>query len=323
MIKWILKKLNCQRGEIGDDLDSTAIQDAIFTADVDDEGYTPPVDDDDDKKKKDKDDDPDEGDDKKKPGDDDDKKAADKKDDKKEDKPDKVSELEAKLIKAEKEISRLGYALRKDKKETKAEDKETPFTKAQLMQLYKENVENPEVVFQIMDEMTKLGKVDATVAAEKSVDIKTKRNELDQVLEKMYPDAKKEGTELYEGIQKAIEWAHLDGHPFANHLAFGLLAIKSLPETIKQIKEKVKAEVLETSEKDLAEKAEKARKKNIDATKPASKGKKSPDDTQAVSLTADQLDTLKRIVGPKPTKAQIARYSKMAGNKGGTIQAEE
>ena len=313
MIKWFLKKLSCQRGQVGEDLDSEAIQDATFTADVDDEGYIPPEDDD----KKDDDDDPGDGDDKK-TDDDDDKKADDKKDD---DKPDKMVELETKLTEAQKEINRLGYALRKDKKESKKPE-EAVFTKTQLMQLWKENADNPEVAFQIMDEMTKLGKVDATLAAEKSADIKTKMNEMDSYLERMYPDAKKEGTELYEGIQKAIEWAHLDGHPLASQLAVALLSFKNLPQTIENIKKTAKEEALKMSEKELAKKAEKARKKNIDASKPAGKGK-SGDDLKAVSLSADQMDTLKRIVGQNPTKTQIARYSRMAGNKSGTMQSEE
>uniref|UniRef100_A0A6M3JYL0 Uncharacterized protein n=2 Tax=viral metagenome TaxID=1070528 RepID=A0A6M3JYL0_9ZZZZ len=302
MIKWFSKKLSCQRGEVGDDLESEAIQDATFTADVDDEGYIPPEGEEEPEKEQ-------------PPGEEPEKEPEPEK------KPDKMFELETKLTEAQKEINRLGYALRKDKKESKKPE-EAVFTKAQLMQLWKENADNPEVAFQILDEMTKLGKVDATLAAEKSADIKTKMNDMDAYLERMYPDAKKEGTELYEGIQKAIEWAHLDGHPLAAQLAVALLSFKNLPQTIENIKKTAKEEALKMSEKELAEKAEKARKKNIDASKPAGKGK-SGDDLKAVSLSADQLDTLKRIVGQHPTKAQIARYSKMSGNKSGAMQSEE
>lgn len=315
MLKWILDKLKCQRGEAGD-LKSDALQDAVFTADIDDEGYVPtdPEEKPDEKADKKENDEP--GDEKKEAA-----KKKEKAEVKEDPKPDdKVTSLEKKLEDAQKEINRLGYALRKDKKETKKDEKPA-FTKTQLMQLWKENADNPEVAFQIMDEMTKLGKADAQVAAEKSADIKTKRNDMDQYLEKMYPDAKKEGTELYEGIQRAIEWAHLEGHPFADHLAFGLLAVKNLPETIKKIKEEAIKEASKTSEKDLAKKAEEARKKNIDASKPAgSKGK--GDETKAVSLTANQMETLKRISGGTPTKAQIARYAKMVGAKGGLVHAE-
>lgn len=312
MMKWILDKLKCQRGEAGD-LKSDAIQDAVFTADIDEEGYKPP---DKEAKPDEKKEDDDTGDEKKEEAE-----KKEKADLKEEPKPDeKVTALEKKLEDAQKEINRLGYALRKDKKESKKDEKPA-FTKAQLLQLYKENADNPEVAFQIMDEMTKLGKADAQIAAEKSADIKTKLSEMDQYLEKMYPDAKKEGTELYQGIQKAIEWAHLEGHPFADHLAFGLLAVKNLPETIKKIKEEALKEASKTTEKELAEKAEKARKKNIDASKPAG-SKAGSEDTKAASLSAEQMETLRRISGGTPTKAQIARYAKMIGVKGGVVHAE-
>ena len=315
ILNYFLLKWKCQRGEVGDDLNSDALADAVYSADIDDPDYVPPTDDnkDDDAADDDKDDDQDD------PGDGDDQ---DDDDDKGDDKPDKISELENKLTEAQKEINRLGYALRKDKKEPKTDDKETPFTKTQLMQLYKENVDNPEVVFQIMDEMTKLGKVDATAAAEKSVDIKTKLTDLDKYIESIYPDAKKEGTPLYDDIQKAIEWAHLDGHPFAEHLAFGLLAVKSLPKTIEDIKKKAKEDALKISDKDLAKKAEEARKKNIKASQPAKGKGSSPDETKAASLTPDQLDTAKRL--GLTTKAQLSRYAKMVGvgNKSGEMQIE-
>lgn len=318
-LKWIVEKLMCQRGEVGD-LDSSAIADAVFTADVDDPDYKPP-DEKEDKKAAKKDDDPGDGDDKYAKAADD-KKDVKKPDDKKDDKPDKASELEAKhkneIDNLQKEINRLGYALRKDKKDEK-KDKETPFTKTQLMQLYKDHADEPEVVFQIMEEMTKIGKIDATAAAEKSVDIKTKRADMDAMLERMYPDAKKEGTELHTGIQKAIEWAHLDGHPFAEHLAFGLLALKSLPDTIKKIKEDARAEALKTSQEDLGKKAEDARKKGITESKPGSKGKSS-DTTKAVSLTTDQMDSAKRL--GLTSKAQLARYAKIIGAKSSTVHAE-
>jgi uncharacterized pyridoxamine 5'-phosphate oxidase family protein len=233
--------------------------------------------------------------------------------------PDKVTALERKLEEATKEINRLGYALRKDKEPKK--EKEAPaFTKSQLLALYKENADNPEVAFQIMDEMTKLGKADAQLAAEKSTEVKQKLFELDDHLSKMYPEAKKEGSELHSEIQKAVEWAHLDGHPFAEHLAFGLLALKNLPETIQQVKEAAKAEALKTKEKDLAEKTEKARKSGIAASRPTGSGKVV--ENKSASLSATQLDTLKRMVGGTPSKMQIERYAKMMGAKRETMHSE-
>ena len=78
---------------------------------------------------------------------------------------------------------------------------------------------------------------------------------------------------------------------------------------------------MKISDKDLAKKAEEARKKNIKASQPA-KGKGSTDETKAASLTPDQLDTAKRL--GLTTKAQLSRYAKMVGvgNKSGEMQIE-
>ena len=302
-----------------DELESAALQDAIFTADVDEEGYVPPTDDD--KKSGKKAEGEIEAEVEKEAADKAKKEAKAAEDKKKEEvKPDKIVELEKRLVEAEKENRRLGYALRKDKKETKV-DKETPLTKTQLMQIYKDNQENPEVLFQVVEEMTKLGKVDATLAAEKSADIKTKKLEMDKMLNQAYPDVKDEGSSLHADVKKAIDWLHLEDHPFADYLAFGALALHSLPKTIEDIKAKAKAEALKMSEKELAEKAEKARKKNIDASKPAGKGGKPPDDTKAASLSPDQQETAKRL--GLTTKVQLARYAKLVGSKSGTIQTED
>jgi len=311
---YLLMKMKCQRGEVGDDIDLSAIQDGMFTADIDDEGYVPPSDDDDDKKAQNDGDDDKSGDDDKGADDKDDKKADDK-----DDKPDRLTELEAKLAEVQKENSRLGYALRKGEKKDTKDDKETPFTKTQLMQLYKEHSDNPEVVFQIMEEMSKQGKVDAQAAAEKGIDIKTKKSNMEAYIDNVYPDARKEGTEMHEGVQKTIEWAHLDGHPFANELALGLLTLKNLPENIKKIKEDAKAEALKLSDTDLSKKAEDARKKSIQQNK-LNKSGNSDDATKTVTLSAKQMDTAKRL--GFTSKVQLNKYAKMLGNKSETQHAE-
>jgi hypothetical protein len=294
-----------------DELNAEDIQDGMYSADIDDPDYVP------DEETDDKTVDDDQTDDKSTVDTDD-------KTEETDDNPDKITELETKLSEFEKaltekdkEISRLGYALRKGEK--KPEDKETPFTKAQLMQLYKEHADNPEVVFQVFEEMTKMGKVDAQVAAEKSVDIKTKKTEMTGFVSKVYPDAMKEGTDLYNGVQEAIEWAHLDGHPFADTLGLALLNLKNLPETIKKIKEEAKTEALKLSETDLKKKAEESRKKNINASKTGKTGKTS-DSTKTVSLTDKEMDTAKRL--GFTTKTQLAKYAKMIGKKSETMHAE-
>ena len=299
---WIFRKFMCQRGEVATDIDADAFQDAVYSADIDDEDYVPPTDDDD------------------QTDDNDDSNDDDSTDDSQDDEPEedpKITELSTKLEEAQKEINRLGYALRKSKPEDKKE--ETPFTKAELMKLYKEHANDPDVVFQIFEEMTKQGKVDAQAAAEKSADIKNKQSQIDPLVNTLYPDAKKEGSELHGGIQEAVEWAHLEGHPFADTLGLALLFLKDMPQTIKKIKEEAKSEFEKTSKKTLEEKAELSRKNKIKEGKLSKTGKNS-DQTNAASLTPNQLETAKKM--GFTTKEQLARYAKILGKKGENVHEE-
>lgn len=302
IIRWIFKKLRCQRGEVGEDINAEDIQDDVFLADIDDEDYVEDLDEtkDDDKK-----------DDKEK----DDKPA--------EEKPDKteetLTELKNKVEQLEKDNARLGYNLRKASKPEDKKDKETPFTKAELMKLYQEHHADPDVVIQIFDEMTKLGKVDAQAAAEKSADIKNKQAQIDPLINQLYPDAKKEGSELNQGVQEAIKWAHLDGHPFADTLGLALLFLKDMPETIKKIESSIKEKYEKTSKEDLEEKAENARKGNINKGKLSKTGSSSNDD-KSVSLTPKQLETAKSL--GFTSKKQLDRYAQILNRKGSTMHAE-
>lgn len=224
---------------------------------------------------------------------------------------DKLLDLEAKLSDAQKEINRLGYALRKKEDHSK-EPKETPLTKQQLMNIFKEHQDEPEIVFQVIDELQKQGKLDAQQAAEKSLDIKTKKKDTEAFINSIYPDALKEGTELNKSIATTIEWAHLDGHPMAHEAALGMLLLKNMPETIKEIRELAKKEAEELVSKQLKDKTEVARKKSIDAGKPA-KSAGASDKTETATLTAAQLETA-RSLGIK-TPEQLKRYAKIVGKK--------
>ena len=291
---------------MADDLDSNALQDAVFTADVDDENYTPPTEDAEEPEVIEETDETTE---------------TEEIEEEKEtpEKPDKTSELEAQLAEATKEINRLGYALRKDKDKPKTDEKDTPFTKAQLMQLYRENSENPEVVFQIMDEMTKLGKMDAQEAAEKSADIRNKKVDMDKLLNTMFPEAQREGTPLNVDVEKAVKWLHLDDHPFKDFLAMASLTLHQLPNTLKNIREQAIADAQKAGGKDLAAKAESARKKGI-TEKKATGSSKPKDASKPATLTHDQMETAKRL--GITTKAQLAKYAKILKVKGETVHSE-
>jgi hypothetical protein len=299
-IRYFIKKMKCQRGEVGKDIDSSVIGDAIFTADIDD-GDKPVVEtpeneetevvDEEEKEEETKEDE----------------------EQQEEDESDKkINSLQEELTKAQKEISRLGYALRKTEK-TKEEPKETPLSKQQLLKLYKEYQDDPEIVFQIFEEMGKQGKMDAQEAAEKSMDIKRKKEEAEALIKTMYPDALEEGTPLYESVKNVVGWAHLDGHPMAHEAALGMLLLKNFPETIKEIREIATKEAEEKLKNDLKTKNEASRKKGIAAAKPAKSG--TADAGKSVSLTVEQMETAKAL-GLK-TKEQLERYAKIVSGKAG------
>lgn len=278
------------------ELNAESLQDATYTADVDDEDYTLPADEE---------------------SEDDEVVDDDQTDNDKED--NEVAELKTQIAEQQKEINRLGYALRKNKPDEKKE-KETPFTEQQLVQLMREHHDDPDVMFQIVKEMTKQGTADAKMAAEKSIDIKNKKGQIDEFILQNWPDAKKEGSELYHGIQDAIAWAHLDGHPMAEQLAFGLLMTKNLPQTISNLRKEIEAKYEKTSKQDLENKAEEARKKKIKEGKSSKSGAESDSSRTAASLTPGQLDTAKRM--GFTTKEQLARYAKILNRKGETVHAE-
>lgn len=300
-ITWFLKKLKCQRGEVADDLDASAIADATYTADIDEDDDTPSGEDDTDS------------------GDQDDPQNDDSDDNPKmAELTTQLTDAQGKIEEQQKEINRLGYALRKNEKPKEPENKETPFTREQLFNLFKEHKDEPEIAFQIFEEMSKQGKLDAQEAAERSIDIKNKKTEMTNFIQGIYPDATKEGTELHTGIQQAIEWAHLNGHPFADQLALGLLTVKNLPEIKKKIMEDAKTEFKKSTGKDLEDKSEVARKERINKNKNTKSS--TSDTTKTASLTPSQLETAKKM-GFK-SKAQLARYAKMLGKKGEMIHSE-
>jgi len=88
----------------------------------------------------------------------------------------------------------------------------------------------------------------------------------------------------------------------------------NLPNTIKSIRDNAIADAHKVEEKDLAGKAENARKKNITENKPTG-STKPKDASKPATLTADQMDTAKRL--GITSKAGLAKYAKMMKNKGG------
>jgi len=209
---------------------------------------------------------------------------------------------------AQKEINRLGYKLRKpeEKKETK---EETPtFSKGQLLQLWNEHKDDPAILMQIVEEMQKTAGKGIEEAAEKKIDITNKRTEMDKFLSTAFPDVIKEDTGEHRAVQGAVDFLHLEGHPFARFLAVGAMQLQRLPKIIEDIKEQTRKEL-------LGKTAEEKRKEGIKNASPTPGGK--TEKPKAATLTPSQMESAKRLGFDKDPK-KLARYAEMVGAKGGT-----
>ena len=209
---------------------------------------------------------------------------------------------------AQKEINRLGYKLRKteEKKETK---EETPtFSKGQLLQLWNEHKDDPAILMQIVEEMQKTAGKGIEEAAEKKIDITNKKTEMDKFLSTAFPDVIKEDTEEHRAVQGAVDFLHLEGHPFARFLAVGAMQLQRLPKIIEDIKEQTRKEL-------LGKTADEKRKEGIKNASPTTSGK--TEKPKAATLTPSQMESAKRLGFDKDPK-KLARYAEMVGAKGGT-----
>ena len=217
---------------------------------------------------------------------------------------------ESEKAELQKEIKRLGYALRKaEKKDTGKKD--DTFTDAQLLQMMKDHQDEPEVLFQIMKQMSKQAGDSAAKTAESKAEISSKRKELTGMVDKTFPGALKEGSTLYDGIQGHMGKFGLSDHPYGDVLSLGLLTLENLPTFYKNIQEQTKKELLGSN-------ADKKRKDNINAGKLADKGGKQT----AAKLPTDMGDTAKRL--NLKTKRQRELYQKFlsAGKKSSMVQTE-
>lgn len=214
-------------------------------------------------------------------------------------------ELEGK----DKEINRLGYALRtanKEKVETKGDSEQ--FTDAQLLAIMNEHKEDPTVLLQVMKEVSKANGKDIEESVGRSADIKTKLVGQTTFLEQSFPDVLKEGTEAAEMVEKARDYMHLKDHPFGDWLAVATYNLQNMPQIIEKAKAEAKAEA-------LGKTADDTRKQKIKTNTPGSSGKSNGAKTPALSKTQNETA---RMLFPKNKKLQ-EKYAGMLGKSKGTF----
>jgi hypothetical protein len=221
------------------------------------------------------------------------------------------SKYETRMADLQKEINRLGYALRKAEKAPEKKEDEPKFSRAQLLSIMQEHREDPAVMMQVFEELAKDAAKGAEISATKAADIAGKKTQMDAWLRKI-DGIDDEASPVGQTVNKIIGDLYLDDHPFAKFLAASVNVNMNFDKLVAARVEEVKKEL-------LGEKAEDVRKANIKTTAPTSPGKPSQS-KEAVTLTASQLETARNLFGDD--KKAIAKYARMLtrSKKSGTFQ---
>jgi hypothetical protein len=228
--------------------------------------------------------------------------------------PDPLAEFKASLEdqkkeneRLQKEVNRLGYALRTASKTEKKSD-EPQFTEAQLLQILKQHQDEPEVALQVMKEIAKQSAKGIEASTEKKAEIQQTRGQIETYIGSVFPDWKSEESPIRAGIEKAKSMYHLEDHPLGDELALGMIEFQRIPAIIKAEVERVQKDALGKS-------AEQKRKQSIAAGKPTpSTGKKGAGESP---LSTTELETAKKL-GINPQK--YAKFLK--GARTGSITAD-
>jgi len=217
----------------------------------------------------------------------------------------KLAGYQTKLDESQKEINRLGYALRTASKKPETKDN-SGFSDAQLLEIYNEHKDDPQVAFQVLKELAKNVGKDVETNAEKKAEIVQQKKQVEGYLDRTWPTWKEEGSEVHKHIQKTKSELFLDDHPLGDFLAMASMEFRRIPMIIKQVHEYAKKEALEN-------KAEKGRKDKIHNGKPDGTTSK-PSKSKAVSLSQTEEETAKKL-GLDPKK--YAKFIK--GARGGSV----
>lgn len=226
----------------------------------------------------------------------------------------KYTELEGRYSSLEKhkgDLDRAIHGLRQEIKKLKTDKKgedEVEFTDAQLLQILKEHPGDENMQLQVMKQLQKQGGKKIEKSAADLADIKQKQSAQQSWMQQNLPaEIMAEGSQFQQDIERTKEMLKLDDNPYGDFVAAGVVAMMSMPAIIKAETEKV-------SKSSVKEKVEEKRKEKIKDTKPKSgedaKGRGKDDERKP---TANEMDTIKNIFGPKPTPAQIKRYLSMRG----------
>ena len=233
----------------------------------------------------------------------------DDKDEKKVDKKDDISE-QIKEIKTElekksshiKDLNKAIHSLRQENKELKKgkpDDEEIELTDAQLLDIMREHKDDEAVLLQVIKTMQKQSGKSIEERAKKAGEITSKKNEISRYIKALQPDFDDEGSEVYTAVGNAVEYLHLDDHPFGRQLAYASLRLTQLPKLLEQAKEEGKKEALKQN-------VDASRKQAIKDKAPVPSGEKKGD-----SAPSQNLEEAAARLGFKPGSKPYKEYMKI------------
>jgi hypothetical protein len=191
------------------------------------------------------------------------------------------------------------HSIRQEKQEAKAGDEETPLTDAQLMGILEEHKDDPATMLNVIKYVSKQRDAEVIDSAE----ISRSKKEIDTALTQNFPDLAINDSELRTNIDSVKKTLRCDDHPYGDLFGVAVSIYRDLDVIRKEAFEAGKNEA-------LGVKANDKRVKGIKEKKLAPKGKGSKQKEEG-SLTSDQVETAKRIFGPKVTKGQQKLYATM------------
>ena len=227
---------------------------------------------------------------------------------------DDISQLREDLKRLQADNNRLGFALRENdryKEEIKelrakveGKSKDGPvFTNEQLIGIAQKHGQDPNVMVQVVQEMVKNAKGEATQSAQEIAETNRRSQEMRQRVLGIYPQIYEPDNPIRSDVERMKEYANLEGHAHADELAIALLTLDGLPGLLKAERDKGRQEA-------LGKKAETKRKGSAKATSLADTGERIRGNNQPASpkLTETAGQAIKSL---NLTGAAKKRYLQM------------
>lgn len=166
----------------------------------------------------------------------------------------------------------------------------------------REHKDDPDVLFQVMRQMTKQEVSGVEERAVDSAETAQVKQNLSGFLDKNFPDIRDEGSELRKNTDDAIDKFHLNDHPYGEFLAVGAFLFAQLPDMVENAKKEGREEALKT-------KAESTRKKSIKDSSLSAKGKKGKKSAEVPKNYAEVTDKLGMNKRQKEIYAKLRKSS--------------